>query len=81
MDNINDFGFHITYQGNYYYFAPFTNGLYYYDTRTEPKRVDTNTNNNVSPYSLLQTIDYNKRLYTAREIKGEEDTHHQQEDL
>ena len=81
LDNRVNYGFNVTYQGKYYQFLPFENGLYYFDTRNEPRSVDDNTNNEVSPYLLLQTVEDNKAFYTQREIKGAENARLQQEAL
>ena len=61
---IND-GFNVTYLGKLYHFIPFENGLYYFDTRNEPRSVEDNTTKDiVSPYFLLQTVEDNKAFYT-----------------
>ena len=77
MDNKNNYGFHITFQGKLYYFSPFENRIYFFNTckepriivSKEPRSVGTNTNTEVSSYSLLQSIKDNK---TDCEIKGSE---------
>ena len=81
MDNRKDYGFHVTYAGKKYHFLPYSTGLYYWDTLREPITVDTNTNDNVSPYSLLQSVEDNKKFYTSSEIKGAENARRQQEEL
>ena len=82
LDSKKAYGFNVVYGGKLYYFAPFENGLYYFDTREEARSVEnTNTNTDVSSYSLLQTIDDNKQFYTDREIKGAERARLLQEEL
>ena len=84
MDNREDYGFHVTYKGKGYQFNPFHSGLYYYDTRVAPQDVVTinpNTKSMLSPYSFLQTVNDNKKFYTAAEIKEAENACIQQEEL
>ena len=73
LDSRVNCGFNATYKGQLFHFSPYENGLYYYDTRMEAKRVPTKSNKSktiVSPYSLLQFVEDNKQFYTQREIKG-----------
>ena len=81
LDNRVNYGFNVTYLGKFYHFLPFENGLYYFDTRIEPKSVEDNNKEVVSPYSLLQSVVDNKAFYTQREIKGAENARLQQEAL
>ena len=80
LDSRINYGFNVTCLGKLYHFLPFENGLYYFDTRNEPRSVEYNTTKDiVSPYFLLQSVEDNKAFYTQREIKGAENARLQQE--
>ena len=81
LDSRVNYGFNVTYKGKLYHFLPFDNGLYYFDTRNEPRSVDDNTNDVITPYLLLQSVEDNKAFYTQREIKGAENARLLQEAL
>ena len=53
LDSCVKFGFNVTYFGKIYHFIPFENGLYYYDTRLEPRSV---INKPVFPLSLYYSL-------------------------
>ena len=72
LDSRVNYRFNVTYLGKIHRFLPFENSFYYFNTRTEPRSVEDNTKEFVSPYSLLQSIEENKAFYTQREIKGAE---------
>ena len=79
LDSRVHYGFNVTYLGKLYRFLPFDNGLYYFDTRTEPRSVEDNDKKVVFPCSLLQSVEDNKAFHTQREIKGAENVRLQQE--
>lgn len=83
LDNKRDMDFDVLYENKIYHFAPFEHGhdLYYFDTRQEPRSVEANINDDISPYSFLQTVDDNKQYYTDCEIKGAEKARLLQEEL
>ena len=79
LDSRVNYGFNVSYHGKLYHFLPFENGLYYYDTRVEPRSAVDKTKDEFSSYSFLQSVDDNKLFYTQREIKGAENARLQQE--
>ena len=85
LNNRVGLGFNVTYKGKLYHFAPYKNGLYYFDTRIGPRSVDADhdgkSKSSVSPHFLLQTVSDNKEFYSAREIQGAERARIQQEEL
>ena len=64
-----------------YHFLPYENGLYYYDTRVEPRSVTDKAKEVVNPYSFLQSVEDNKVFYSQREIKGAVISRLQQEEI
>ena len=70
LDSREGQGFNVDFEGKLYYFQPFDNGLYYYDSRVHPVVVKDNIKTPVSSYSLLQSVANNKVFYTTNEIKG-----------
>jgi len=66
LDSREDPGFSVMLDAKLYYFAPFKNGLYYFDTCVGPRSVNNiKFNTKFSPYSLLQTVADNKKFSTA----------------
>ena len=53
FDSRENYGFNVTYLVKMYHFLPYENGLYYYDTRVEPRSVTDKTKEVVNPYSFL----------------------------
>ena len=52
-------------------FIEFKTGLYYYNRKKMPETSNNgNSKDTVSPYSFVQTIAKNKKLYHKREIDG-----------
>ena len=74
-------GFNVTYGDKLYYFAPFDTGLYYFDTSKALQTVSSKTKSSVSPYSLLQSVEDNKKFYSMAEIKGADNARKQQEEI
>lgn len=66
LDSNSGFGFHTTYKDEVHCFAPFENGLCYFDTREESRSIEFSTNKTILPYSLLQTANNNKKFYADR---------------
>jgi len=82
LDSREDPSFSATFYTKLYYFAPFRNGLYYFDTRVGPRSVNNiKSNTKCSPYSLMQTVADNKKFYTAQKIKGAENARLLQEKI
>ena len=79
LDSRENYGFNVTYMGKMYHFLPYENGLYYYDSRVEPRSIADKTKEVVNHYSFLQSVEDNKAFYSQREIKGAEIARLQQE--
>ena len=71
----------MVYDNKLYYFAPFDTGLYYFDTSKAPQIVSDKTKSSISPYSLLQSVEHNKKFYSMAEIKGADNARKQQEEI
>ena len=66
FDSTKSRSFEVTYNGKVYEFKECKEGLYYFDTD-----VDSNNkpNENVNKYSLLQSVENNKKFHTKKDIK------------
>ena len=55
-------------------FKEYTNGLYFYDTREDlielSKDKQVTTSENVTDYSLMQSVEENKQLFTHKQLKA-----------
>jgi hypothetical protein len=74
----------VTYGDKVFRFEPYSSGLYYYDTRIAPtiqNSETTKTSCNITPYSLLQTVEENKEYFTADEIKGADNARKLQQEI
>ena len=81
LDSREGNGFNVVYDNKLYYFAPFDTGLYYFDTSKAPQIVSDKTKSSISPYSLLQSVEHNKKFYSMAEIKGADNARKQQEEI
>ena len=81
LDSRDGNGFNVIYWGKLYYFASFDTGLYYVDTSKAPQKVSSKTKSSVFPYSLLQSVEDNKKFYSMAEIKGADNAPKQQEEI
>jgi len=68
LDSRKEPGFSVIFDARLYYFAPFKNGLYYFDTRVGSRNVSNiNSSDKFTPYFLMQTVADNKKFYNARD--------------
>ena len=81
LDSCVGNGFDMIYGDKLYYFAPFDTGLYYFDTSKALQTVSGKTKSSIYPYSLLQSVEDNKKFYSIAEIKGADNAHKQQEEI
>ena len=55
-----------TKEGKVIRFKPYSNGLFYFDTKNHNNK----SKESVSHYTIIQTVDSNKQLFTSNEIEG-----------
>ena len=55
-----------TKEGKVIRFKPYSNGLFYFDTKNHNNK----SKESVSHYTIIQTVDSNKQFFTSNEIEG-----------
>ena len=57
-----------TEEGKVIRFKPYSNGLFYFDTKTHNN--NNKSKESVTQYTIVQTVDSNKQFFTSNEIEG-----------
>ena len=70
MDTREEQSMLVHYNSDIFRFKQCKDGLYFYDT------ADNYNSSTVTDYSLLQSVNDNRKFYTRQEIKGADDARH-----